>query len=450
MACHCDDYSRAQAGRGLRGIEPGMPTPAGTGLSRRSFLARGSGLALSVFGGSLLSQMAFEEGIAKAQGGPASPVLVSIFLSGGMDSLSMLAPIGDARYASLRPNLKLTPSGNAADVFSEDSRLHWHPSAAPLRELHLAGKVSVMPAIGYGDPNQSHFTSRHYWEVGEVNPFGRIGWLGRYLDRHGVDDNPLQGLSLDWNLAPALAAANRPVAAVSNPEYFSLGARDVWDGGIRTKLIDALRAQGTLATDDPELRSARNAAKQTVGLRGQLSGLQGTDAPWQTAVAYPSEDGFARRLAVLAEILDLGLPMKVVALDANGGYDTHDDQNGSLPGDLALFSQSLAAFQADLEARGLADRVLINVWSEFGRRPEENGSGTDHGAAGLSMVIGTQARGQMVGEFPGLATLDEDDNLRHTTDFRAVYCSLLEQWLDVDAAGIIPNASSFARPALVR
>ena len=150
-----------------------MPTPAGTGLNRRSFLARGSGLALSVFGGSLLSRMAFEEGIARAQGGPVQPVLVSIFLSGGLDSMSLLAPVGDPRYAQLRPTLALTPSGNCADVFTEDSRLHWHPSAAPLRDLHLAGKVSVMPAIGYGDPNQSHFTSRHYWEVGEVNPFGR-------------------------------------------------------------------------------------------------------------------------------------------------------------------------------------------------------------------------------------------------------------------------------------
>jgi uncharacterized protein (DUF1501 family) len=148
-------------------------------------------------------------------------------------------------------------------------------------------------------------------------------------------------------------------------------------------------------------------------------------------------------------MLELGLPLKVVALDANGGYDTHDNQNGSLPGDLAEFSQSLAAFQADLEARGLADRVLINVWSEFGRRPRENGNGTDHGAAGLSMVIGSRAKGTMVGQFPGLAQLDEDDNLRNTTDFRAVYCSLLEQWLGVDADGIIPSASAFARPALV-
>ena len=449
MACHCDDFSKAQAGRGLRGIEPGMPTPAGTGLSRRAFLARSSGLALSVFGGVALSRLALEEGIAAAQSGSPSPVLVSIFLSGGLDSLSVLAPIGDPRYAALRPDLRLTPSGDAADVFTEDDRLHWHPSAAPLRDLHRAGKVSVMPAIGYTGANQSHFTSRHYWEVGEVNPFGRIGWLGRYLDKHGVDDNPLQGLSLDYNLAPALAAADKPVAAVASPEYFSLGARDVWDATIRTRMVEALSAQGRLASDDSELRSARRAAAQTVGLRGQLTPLQGTDAPWQTAVPYPSEDGFARRLAVLAEMLDLGLPLKVVALDANGGYDTHDNQNGSLPADLAEFSQSLAAFQADLEARGLADRVLINVWSEFGRRPEENGSGTDHGAAGLSMVIGTRAKGNMVGQFPGLAQLDEDDNLRNTTDFRAVYCSLLEQWLGVDAAGIIPKASSFARPVLV-
>ena len=147
-------------------------------------------------------------------------------------------------------------------------------------------------------------------------------------------------------------------------------------------------------------------------------------------------------------MLDLGLPLKVVALDANGGYDTHDNQNGSLPGDLAEFSQSLAAFQADLEARGLADRVLINVWSEFGRRPQENGSGTDHGAAGpLDGHRHAAPRARWSGEFPGLATLDEDDNLRNTTDFRAVYCSLLEQWLGVDADGDHPQG---ARPSRAR
>ena len=147
-------------------------------------------------------------------------------------------------------------------------------------------------------------------------------------------------------------------------------------------------------------------------------------------------------------MLDGGLPLRVVAIES-GGYDTHSGQAGSLPGDLLEIGDSLRSFQRDLEARGLQDRVLVHVWSEFGRRPDENGSGTDHGAAGAGFVIGSQARGEMVGEFPGLATLDDDDNLRNTSDFRGVYCALLEQWLGVDAGPIIPNASSFARPALV-
>ena len=110
----------------------------------------------------------------------------------------------------------------------------------------------------------------------------------------------------------------------------------------------------------------------------------------------------------------------------------------------------MLAFQRDIEARGLANRVMTTMWSEFGRRPEENGSGTDHGAAGTAFVIGSKSRGQMVGEFPGLATLDDEDNLRATSDFRGLYASLLEQWFEFDAAQIIPNASSFTRPALVK
>jgi uncharacterized protein (DUF1501 family) len=94
--------------------------------------------------------------------------------------------------------------------------------------------------------------------------------------------------------------------------------------------------------------------------------------------------------------------------------------------------------------------VLIKVWSEFGRRPKENGSGTDHGAAGSAFLIGTRVKGQMVGQFPGLSVLDPQQNLRSTADFRALYCGLLEQWLDTDAADVIPGAAAFARPVLVR
>ena len=133
-------------------------------------------------------------------------------------------------------------------------------------------------------------------------------------------------------------------------------------------------------------------------------------------------------------------------------YDTHADQATDLADGPALTADSLRAFQRDLEARGLADRVLVHVWSEFGRRAEENGSaGTDHGAAGVGFLIGSRVKGQMLGEFPGLSTgLDDDGNLRATSTTARVYCSLLEQWFGTDAAQIIPNAAAFARPVLLK
>jgi uncharacterized protein (DUF1501 family) len=143
------------------------------------------------------------------------------------------------------------------------------------------------------------------------------------------------------------------------------------------------------------------------------------------------------------------LPLRCVAITAPGSYDTHANQAGALTNGLKQTADGLLAFQRDLEARGIADRVLVKVWSEFGRRPRENGSGTDHGAAGSAFLIGSRVRGQMVGQFPGLSVLDRQQNLRSTADFRALYCALLEQWLDTDAADVIPSASAFTRPALI-
>jgi uncharacterized protein (DUF1501 family) len=448
-ACGCSDWSRskllrraaAEAGRGLPLVEQGMPVPAGTGLTRRSFVSRSAGLALAVYGATSLGPRALEEGIAAAAAATGDDrVLVSVFMSGGADSLTLLAPTGHSAYASLRPTLALSPSEGTP--FSEDTTLSWHPSAAALTTLHGEGKLTVLPAIGYEDPNQSHFTSRHYWEVGEVNPFGRWGWLGRYLDRHGAPDNPLQGLTLGWDLQPALAARDVPVATVSRPDQYELWTPGVWDP-IEEPMLDAFGDMGDPPTGDPGLRYARDAVAATGRLREQLEPFQdGYSSP----VAYPDSE-FSRRLAALAAMLAAGLPLKVVALEAHGGYDTHSDQEQSLPGDLQVTSASLLAFQRDLEARSLQDRVLVHVWSEFGRRPEENGSGTDHGAAGVGFVMGSKATGTMVGDFPGLTDLDDDENLRSTSDFRAVYCSLLEQWLGVDSGPIIPG--SFDRPALV-
>ena len=455
MACnHCDEFTRshlvrqavAEAGRGLPAIEPGMPVPAGTGLSRRSFLLRSSVAMLSVYGASKLRLGDLEEGIAQAAGG-SEPVLVSIFLDGGIDSLSVLAPTTDPIYRRLRPSLALPPGAGTA--FAEDPRLRWNPAAKSFADLHAAGKMTVLPAVGYASPDQSHFTSRHYWEVGGLYPNESSGWMGRLLDTIGTADNPLQGLALDGSLSPALASRSVPVAAIDGPSY-DLWAEGVWaePESLMFGAVGEL-GRGAAAAKDVGVRAAGTAAAQAMQLRTQLQPFSGEEIT--PPVAYPDgEDSwFGDSLAALAAMLGAGLPIRCAAMSSPGDFDTHDNQADGFDSDVRLVTETIAAFQADLEARGLADRVITLVWSEFGRRPEENDSGTDHGAGGAAYVIGTRVRGQMVGEFPGLAQLDPDDNLRATADFRALYCSIAEQWFGVDAGALIPDAGSFARPALI-
>jgi len=436
----CDDFARSR--------DPRAPEPAGRRLDRRQFLVRGAGLALTVYGATRLPLAALQEGIAAA----AAPdrVLVSVFMAGGIDSLSVLAPVGDANYRKLRPKLALGDSDGSP--FGEDGRLRWHPSATGLATLHGEGKASVMPAVGYDHPDQSHFNSRHFWEVGALEPRLLTGWMGRFLDRTGSLDNPLQGLTMSSDLAPALATAKVPVAAVQGPGEYDFWAPGVW-GAVAPMMLDTFQSIGAAHAGgkDPALKTAGGVAVQSARLRQQLLPFSGKQI--QSPVAYPTEDngGFSERLAGLAALIAGGLPLRCVALNAPGDYDTHDSQPEDLATNLKATADGLLAFQRDLEARGVADRVLVQLWSEFGRRAEENGSdGTDHGAAGLGMLIGTQARGQMVGEFPGLDRLDEDGNLRATSDFRGIYCSLLEQWFGADAGAIVPEAARFGRSAIVR
>lgn len=447
---HCDGLSRsrllhkafAEAGRGLPAIEPGMPLPAGTGLTRRKFVIGGAGAALAVYGGSQLGLRAFQEGIAAAATAPAQPVFVSVFLEGGADGLSVLSPQGDSLYSSLRPTLALS----GGTPLTEDSRLHWHPALDGLQTLYAEKKVTVLPAVGYTHPDQSHFTSRHYWEVGSTDADLRTGWLGRYLDKTGKANNPLQGLSLDDSLSPTLATAKMPVASISTPDNYSFYSSRVW-GEVEQRMLEAI---GLLGGQPPDagLRAAGAVSQQVDELRRQLVPFQSYSSP----VQYPkSDDAFPTRLAGLAAMLAAGLPLHCVALTAPGSYDTHTDEATALSDGLQLTSDSLLAFQRDLEARGLANRVLVHVWTEFGRRPEENGdAGTDHGAAGTGFLIGSRVTGKMVGEFPGLKNgLDQDGNLIETADFRGVYAALLEQWFGVDAASVIPHAASFSRPTLI-
>jgi len=452
-SCSCNDFTRAQlmragvaqAGRGLPSIERGMPLPAGTGMDRRAFLLRTAGAVLTVYGAAALSPRHLEEGIAQAAAAapPNQPVLVSIFMEGGWDALSVLAPVKEARYHELRPSLGLAEGAGAP--FSEDESLMWHPQAAGLSQLHAEGKVTVFPAIGYDPPDESHFTSRHYWEVGELNAQTRSGWMGRYLDIAGDPSNPLQGLSLDYSLAPALATTRVPVAAMSSPSDYNFWAYGL-DEPLTGPTLETFGQLGALPAGSPAFAQARAASLDTSIIRNQVApfaeheGKPGFTSP----VTYPSTGGeFPARLAVLAAMIaDEALPIKCVSLNAVGSYDTHSDERNTLSTNLGETVESVVAFQRDLEARKLDGRVIVQLWSEFGRRPRENGSGTDHGAAGAAFLIGSRVKGKMVGEFPGLSKLDPNENLVNTSDYRAMYAGLLGQWLQTEAGLVIPEAGT--------
>jgi uncharacterized protein (DUF1501 family) len=457
---HCNEFSRAnllrrtvaEAGRGLPLIEPGMPAPAGTGLDRRQFLSRALGATLTVYGASKVLPSVFDEGIARAAiaRGKTGSVLVSIFAPGGWDSLSMLYPVADPRYHKLRASLAMKSTDGP--VFQTDQRLHWHPSLAPLAKLHAAGRLTVFPTIGYVHPDQSHFTSRHFWEVGALDAQATSGWLGRLIDVIGDEENAMQALSLDGTLAPSLATVKNPVATLASPTDYGFNTDKVWD--VPGELLqDAIGSLGALSTtDDAALLAASKVARQSHALRRDLGRFVGDDgrAHYNTKVKYPETD-FGRRLQGLAALLDAGFPIRTVALTAPGSYDTHSDQTGALNDGLKQVSDGLAAFQADIEQRKMGGRVLTLVWSEFGRRALQNDSdGTDHGAAGAAFLMGTRVADKMVGEFRGLQRgLDKDGNLRATVDFRSVYASLVEQWFDVDAARIVPEGAKLKRMKLV-
>ena len=436
----CDDFHRTTGG-----------------ITRRQMVGRSmaAGLTAYMAANTPLARV-LEAAEASAAELPHAPVLVSVFLPGGCDLLSTFAPADQAgRLADLRSSLALPDSAGLPGAPG------WlaHPALSTgvnggIAGLYAAGKVGLLPGIDYDNPDLSHFHSRHFWETGLITARESPGWLGRWLDRHGAADNPLQGISMDGGLSPVLRTANAPVASVSSPDDAQLWLNGTWGRAYDLGMQAWERLAAQPASNQPGPLAAANAARLTKDVADRLAPFREVDdvpvPQLVPKVPYPEGD-FADDLRALAGMLDLPLGVRIATVDAPRDFDTHDNQPEELAKALAEVSAGLAAFQADLEARGSADRVLVLVWSEFGRRPEANDSaGTDHGAGGVAWVQGTRAVGGILSDYPDLGRLDRHGNLAVTIDFRRVYASLLEQWLGTDATEVIPNAAAFGRVGLVR
>jgi uncharacterized protein (DUF1501 family) len=441
----CDDFHRTSEATRRRMLDPPE-------LTRRQALGAGIGAGLTLYLATAMPvARVLEAAEAQAQAAPAAPVLVSVFLPGGADLLDTLVPLDQfGTYADLRPTLKRE---DAAPLGSTGIGIH--PSLARgarggVRGLFDLGKVGFLPGIDYANPDLSHFHSRNFWQTGILTRKAGSGWLGRWLDTNGVAENPLQGVTMAPALSPLLRSGRAPVAAVTSPADSGFAIPGLDKNGFER----AMEAYTRLAAPRPSnagptaADTAGRFAKEVGDRLGRYAAKRGRD-PIAALTPYP-KGPLGSRLKVLAGLLSKPLGIRVASVEADADFDTHDNQSSELAAGLGEASEALAAFQLDLELRGLSTRVTTFVWTEFGRRPKENDSGgSDHGAGGLAWVQGSKVRGGLLSAYPDLKRLDRKDNLAVTVDFRSVYASLLEQWMQTDATAVIPDSGSLPRVPMI-
>lgn len=405
--------------------------------SRRTVLGRGGGLVVSMALATQLRGLGLLERAAAAAN-PTAPILVTIYLGGGNDGLNTLVPrTGQQRslYDGYRRRIGI-PAGDLLTI-GDHPELGWHPRAAGFKQLYDAGKLAVFTGVDYPDPTMSHFESEQYFRTGSTDNRVRHGWLGRYLDIVGTG-NPLEGIAVQWGGDGALLGRRAATCAVHDPGDYTFWSPGVWDS--ERMMNSWSRLGGT--PKSAAYRSARKAVDSTYGTYTALRPLaaQQEDSLPAPPVAYPADYGLGQELRTLGRLLGAGLGTRVATLHDSQGYDTHDDQPDQHGQNLANLSAALVAWQADLASRGLERRVVTMVWSEFGRRAEDNdGDGTDHGAGGLLMVINPDVRPGIRGDGWHLDHLDDYGNLAVTTDFRDVYAGVLEGHLNIGARDVLPG-----------
>ena len=363
------------------------------------------------------------------------PVLVVLQLSGAYDALNTVIPYNDPMYLEHRPTLKVEPE----EVLALDDNVGLHPAMGPLKELYDEGKVAVLQGIGYPKPIRSHFRSMDIWHTAEPEKVITEGWLGKAIrDLDPQHENVLTAVNFGRGLPRALSAPGVSVASVGNLETY--GVLTGIDGeDQRSQALDIFAK-----TYSPAIGSGpvNDYLSQT-----GLDALKGADilktAPemYSSTVEY-GRDYFAQWLKNIAQVhlADFGTRVLYTSLNP-GTFDTHANQGTMLMKLWDEVTSAVHTFYHDLKEHDANQEVVMLMFTEFGRRVPENGSGTDHGSGGMAFVVGDAVKGGLYGEYPSLeyGKLDEGD-LQWNNDFRCTYATLLEQWMGLDANAILGGA----------
>ena len=358
------------------------------------------------------------------------PILVVIQLTGGNDYINTVVPYQDPLYYDTRQTVGIAQD----DVLPISDELAFNPSFTAVKKLYDQGKVAVINGIGYPAPNRSHFRSMDIWHTCEPEKVGTEGWLGRAIrDLDPTSENVLTGVNFGRGLPRAMALTGVPVASVAVLETYGV-LTGISDTQERTQALDLFSRMYAPIVGTGHVMDY-------LGSTG-LDALKGADIlktvpnKYQSNVEY-ADSGIGRNLQGISKVLTADLGTRIFYTQ-QPGYDTHANQGPVHTVLLEHLSQAIDDFYADLACHGMSNNVLIYLFTEFGRRVKDNGSGTDHGAGGLAMAIGDPVKGGIYSEFPSMRQEDlEEGDLKYNIDFRGVYGTLAEQWLGLDAKPIV-------------
>jgi uncharacterized protein (DUF1501 family) len=358
------------------------------------------------------------------------PVLVVVQLSGGNDYLNTVIPYSDGLYYDNRPVVGI----HEDRVIKLDDKAGLHPEMGPLKKVWDRGDMAIIHGIGYENAPRSHFRSMDIWHTCEPDKLGTEGWLGRATrDIDPNKENVLTTVSFGPSLFRALVLPGTPVAVVDDLDNYGL-LPGITEQAQRTEILDRFARMYS-----PAIGSS--AVMDYLGQTG-LDTLEGADilkeAPlmYSSSVEYP-DTSIAKKLKGIAQVHMANLGTRIFYVD-HGSFDSHANQAGMADKLWKDVSEGMGSFLDDLREHDVSDNVVVMMFTEFGRRTRDNGSGTDHGAAGAAFMFGDGVKGGQYSEFPSLEEKNlEQGDVIPNYDYRGLYTSILEDWLDLDAKPIV-------------
>ena len=389
----------------------------------------------------------------QATSGKDSEILVVLQMAGGNDGLNTLIPYADDEYFKARPTL----AKQKKEVIQLDEQFGLNQQLKNLGSLYDDGDLAVVQGVGYPNPNRSHFVSTSIWETADPSHRSNTGWLGRYFDNQCQGSDPMIGVSLRKTQPESFGAERNSGISLSAPELYR------WiHGGDQTERAESVFAnlnapamemgdklEEVLATGDSihevgamggVLGEDNASYLERVALNAQVSSDEVIQlARKQNATSrYPGTQ-LGQSLGLVGRMIGGGMPTRVYYVN-HGGFDTHRQQAGRHDQLLRQMDEALKSFFADLKAQGNYHRVTVMTFSEFGRRVAENASGgTDHVQGSCLFVAGGGVKGCLYCPYPNLTDLSKGV-LKYSTDFRRVYATLLDRWLETDSTQILGNS----------